>query len=1302
MSNFLTIRPVRFDNEPFVRSLTASMFFLSGTNYVPATGAGIVRWTFDPTTVWATTLSGATYTSGTTASVSALRTMVFYVTADTYDFTIEDYTLLQTGITGAFLSGTPLSVISTSAYDIVYDTFPFVEGMTTIYINYENTDNSTIFYRTTSVSPYVFDYYAISPFFDLGINQYRGDYFDTWSTVNNTDTRITSFSSLSSFEANRPTVSSIQVYVSAVSAIDTLSAWYSPHQYSNSLSAIFLRSFLTADFIGYPTYYFADFKTQVTLTSSNFTTSPGICFYGEGHTEKINLSAALNSSILRYIWTVGDSNTSIYQVSTVDLSGARSAVNIDTEINNYPRIPISLQVTSSDILTSGPTIYYPEQLSGVPAYYPYFYSTLDPLGNENTANTYLKQSIKVNSYESPLSSFSPGITGFVELPKNNQNQAFTASLVAALSGRTAIGNCFDKYGLLWKWSTFAGCSAFSTASQTPSSWANTQCLISAGSVGALTAVGAPAGKYPKKWRNEGALSATLFNPTPVYYTASSLNWTLSTPYWEVDTTLPFTITNYVYTLRYQDEGTAPFTASIRNTTPINVTGSQTVFGFISAFPYDWQRKPILLIDSGDATILPEKQVRLYTANKYPLTGTQVKYQNVSLGLLGVDRVSFDLGENIEALGPLLIPTLSSQLITLSGSDITKDIYTTYFTPGTKTVQATAFLETGGSFVTTFTDIVDVVTRYDDVVVDNYRTKNSTLELPWSQKPTIGPNEWVTENNINSAITKFVDNLNYLQNRSREYSNTPTDYVGWLGTPVITVTSEAQPEIISCSTYTWEDLDCLKNSESVTWVDVQQLDTNQPEITGNGKLAACGTWEQQTCSSLLQNPNCLGKHCVEWKWKSRKCATAKEIITWKDARCNQPFAKKWYFEPCETTTGEILIGSFCDEGYWNVNIGGLNRYYDPINNCIPITKCIYRNVESRNNIIYASLNTEIKVLSSDYTATPIASRLTIDDVSSFRNIKGLGIDSQGKIYVLDAGLSKVGSYIFNPDTSTWEIFSVWGGVGTSNSQTKFLNPNDIYIDSGDNVWVADTGNKCIKQFSNSGSWLQTIKDDFFQDNEPLSVVVDSDNHLHVLTIKEIRMYSNTGEYITSYYFNNLTNEIPVRIKTNKNREVIYVVFNNQIHKFFRNGVYYGEIINNKPCATGINDVMQDEYRNVLVAAGDKIVKYFDIMQITDIKGPLPDTYWSIHNLLIHKNEYVQNWVYNKAFQRLWDNIEFFRHSLIFESTGCRKYVAPVYSKNDILIGQNEIVTSAVVNRVISYLWTNLSSVINYFDPSCPNG
>ena len=106
-----------------------------------------------------------------------------------------------------------------------------------------------------------------------------------------------------------------------------------------------------------------------------------------------------------------------------------------------------------------------------------------------------------------------------------------------------------------------------------------------------------------------------------------------------------------------------------------------------------------------------------------------------------------------------------------------------------------------------------------------------------------------------------------------------------------------------------------------------------------------------------------------------------------------------------------------------------------------------------------------------------------------------------------------------------------------------------------------------------------------------------------------------------------------------------------------------------------------------------------MVLKSIKGPLPKSYWPLSNLFIHKDEYVQNWVYNKSFQRLWDNIELFRGSLYFNETNCKGYKPPTHSKEQIIIGQNEIVTSAVVNRSIEYLWSNFESLLSYFDPNC---
>ena len=134
--------------------------------------------------------------------------------------------------------------------------------------------------------------------------------------------------------------------------------------------------------------------------------------------------------------------------------------------------------------------------------------------------------------------------------------------------------------------------------------------------------------------------------------------------------------------------------------------------------------------------------------------------------------------------------------------------------------------------------------------------------------------------------------------------------------------------------------------------------------------------------------------------------------------------------------------------------------------------------------------------------------------------------------------------------------------------------------------------------------------------------------------------------------------------------------------------------------GYNSIMQDKFRNVYVTIGDKILKIQDLMKMVDVKAVISEElYWDLHEILVHKEEYIQPWVYLKSFHRLWDNIELFRTSLFYSETGCKSHKAPVYSKDDLVIGQNEIVTNAVINRLSNQLWTNLELLFDYFDPNC---
>jgi len=1094
----------------------------------------------------------------------------------------------------------------------------------------------------------------------------------------------------------------VQVYISANSTFDSAYPWYTPHTITRSITGKFVTSFLTADFIGFPTAYFNPYGQQVRGLDflANYTTSPGMCFYGEGHTELFKLSAKNNTNIQNYIWTIGNDSTGYYNLTAITAGAGTFNVNIPTVLDLYPNIPITLVVTESANpgLSAGP-FYYFDDTTGQQLPYPFYYSTKNLSGTENSLNNKFKQSIQVVGYTPPASSFSSGISGnSIFLPTNGVARLYNAYLRVSLSGYQAstLDACYDKYNLSWKWSTFEGCATNPTAfSNMASSWVTMQSAISAGSGNVYPAAYSPvyftstqlsalSGKYAKLWRNEGSSSTLSAEKFPITSYGSSIVWTLCTSKWAVQQVNPNTQTDYTFPLQSFTNGSTPYTASTYEDTPVEINVAQTITSVICAEPFDWLQKQYVYTDSGATNIISPGDFRIYTNNRYVLTGSQVSFENISLGFNDVDRIVIDLGNGTTT--------------TLTGDQIYNNFSTTYATTGPKTLIATTYYIASRSVspaVDTFTDIVEVISNYDTVDPEKYLTQETVLSLPWPKIPLVAPNDWAVEDNINSVFKKFYENLEYLDNRGNCYSSEPTEYSGWLGTIPINING-----ISNCPLWTWEDVDCLAGGQDVAWEDTQQINDNFPTITTTGILASCALWDQHICSTAVLNPDCYGKYGIEWKWKSRKASSSSTTVTWKSTRVNSGYAKKWKLEPWINSDGEVITGQACDEGQWNVNIPKLSAYREPIVNCDSVSKCIYKNITSKDNILYVSLNNEIKLLSSDYSTTFLTSRLLIDDVNTFRSIKGLSLDTNGKLFVLDDVLNKVASYNIDPTSPIpFETYLSWGGYGSAKSKYGFLRPNDLHVDSTNNIWITDTGNKCVKKYSNTGTWLLTITDTAFASFEPISTSVDSSGYIHILTTQEVRVYDATGLYKSSYYFNDQTDSTPIKINTNYNHEIIYIVFSTQVLKYFKNGAFAGYLINNKQCATDINDVWQDEFRNVLVTSGDKIIKFVDLMTPKTIKGPLTDNYWSLSDLYINKDEYIQNWVYNKSFQRLWDNIEIFRQSLIFDNSTCGGYVGPVYAKDKIVIGLNEIVTSAVINRNINYLWQNFITLLNYFDPQC---
>jgi len=888
--------------------------------------------------------------------------------------------------------------------------------------------------------------------------------------------------------------------------------------------------------------------------------------------------------------------------------------------------------------------------------------------------------------------FNPGIANVIYLPVDRSEVAYYPSITLGLAGSKSLSACYDKYGALWKWSTFEkntlssvdGLS--STRVPFPSSWSTMQCTLCAGSNNPGLY-----GTFPKKWRPEGSLSAEYFNPSFLPCSANPVTWTLESYdetgkfNWIIgpQTTSPLSAsTSFSFTLNLSNYGEKIYTVSEVNNTKLYLTFTMpTTCLDTEVIPPT--ATVSYITETYSITSVPPPAIRLYTPNRFVLSGSNVKFENLITLTDNIASLTADFDDN--------------NIFIRSGNNLKNDFYVTYFTEGVKTVTVQAILNYSTTpLLQKFPEIVRVVKEYDTVSEAKYRSEQTAINLPYTIPPQVGANDWIIAENINSCLTKIYDNLSYLDSIGNVYSGTYSDYFGYLG-----VQPTIQGPLTALSPWTWEDVDCLNTSlpYSVTWADL--LTATNPANTGRF-AQPWGTWLYQTCGSAKNDPNCFGRYCTEWNWKARKIANAAFPITWKDTITNGPFAKRWYFETCVDPEKPVI--TVCDEGLWNVNIPNINRYYDPIANPAVQPRCIYTGVASKNNTLYLAQKTQVKLLTSDYNATFSDYRNTYDGTINFSGIRNVCLDSEGKIFVLDNILSQVAVYkpVQSTSLNTLPVFTNWGGAGGAAANNSFNNPNDICVDQLDNVWVCDTGNFVIKHYSNTGTWLNTIYDSVFKLYPPLSLAVDSSKRLHVLTTKEVRVYNYEGTFITSYQYLNFTdNQIGVKIISSYNREIIYLATNASVIKYFKNTVFAGYIVQNKQNVTNITGLYHDEFRNLLITVNDKILKYSDLMTIKQLKGTLPTAYWSLNDILIHKDEYIQNWVYTKAFERLWDNIELFRNSLQYSTGNCKSYISPLHGKEKMIIGQNEIVTSVVVNRVLKYLWENFYTLVKYFDPSCKN-
>jgi YD repeat-containing protein len=118
-----------------------------------------------------------------------------------------------------------------------------------------------------------------------------------------------------------------------------------------------------------------------------------------------------------------------------------------------------------------------------------------------------------------------------------------------------------------------------------------------------------------------------------------------------------------------------------------------------------------------------------------------------------------------------------------------------------------------------------------------------------------------------------------------------------------------------------------------------------------------------------------------------------------------------------------------------------------------------------------------------------------------------------LYVTDTGNSRIQQY-----SPGGEYLRQFGTIGTGNGQLR--EPHGVAVDSSNHVWVADTGNNRVQELSFTGEYIRqfgTLGAGAGQFKSPDSIVIDSGGNVWVTDTgnNRVQEFSSTGTFLRQF-------------------------------------------------------------------------------------------------------------------------------------------------------------------------------------------
>ena len=952
-----------------------------------------------------------------------------------------------------------------------------------LFANFERASNNSVFYRPIASEAHEVLFRLIDSEIadeDL-INFYQAEY-----SLNGSSTRIPMIDlrSCQLFDRQTSATYSFTVYVSSLSPVEYVGTY--------TLSAKYVNSIPQADFIVYPTYRIDETTgTILTLNSTNYHQTSGAYFYGEGHTETINLSANYSTAN----WYIGNQLSAIEgQQSSVPITttgGQTATASITSSLALEKSYDISLRITSSDIQLTGP-IYTYDDNTGTRSFYPFFCSTLHISNSASELNHILRSPITIKSY--------PVVQNY--------------NLISQLSGTPiSLPYNFDSKKFLARISSNGTASPFLTESF-----------------------------YATQWEIQAVADAQEPNP----------DWSIVTPLYP-------SVTGYSFPLSYYEQNNINdflFKCSAGFNTTITTTVSARKSTIIDLPPNDWLCRTTKLVLSSEEVVVGMPVGRFYTSSYYYLTGEEIKLYNITEPRSNTTITRIVVSSDLLA-APIIFDADEEnnledyQTISFNNIGVVDLSVTTYFLDQENKINST---------VTVLENFIEILPYYDQIEESSYRSMETAPSSLTESYPKISPNEWVTENNINSIFYKFEDALNELRAYARQYN---------INNPIIGRLESASDNIAACLgkyclDWRWNERTRQNSSTFTTWKNTKQGEEYS------------ALWLQESCEAI----------------SSLNCGRDDHWIT---PTIEPNRFEEWICisenEDCKYTGIARLNGldkivvayktelHLLDNDYYASFLGGHPHYF--IDDALKFV-----------NVVGLCSTTDDKIVVLDSTL----SRVSVYSVNSlngltlfttwgrygaannkigFNKPQDLHVDGSNNVWVCDTGNECVKKLTLTGR----HIMTVQNAVFEDNA------PISICVDSDNNLHCLAEDSK-IYVFDSEGNFA-------FSYSLPEGVVGIKINCSYE---KKETIYITYNKGILKYFKNG--------------------VFSHYIIQDYQCSTD-GSVLEK------FSSIVHDRYRNLYVTLNNTIVKIIDRMTIDEVsyESYAIENLWSLNSILIDKEEYI---------------------------------------------------------------------------------